>query len=81
MPIEPVAVAVVDTTGAGDAFAGTLATELSWGTDLVTAVRRANLAGAAAVQRPGARDATGVGVDTAQLLRPGTAERRLQIGT
>jgi ribokinase len=63
VPIEPVAVAVVDTTGAGDAFAGTLATELSRGTDLVTAVRRANLAGAAAVQRPGARDATGVGVD------------------
>lgn len=42
------AVDVVDSTGAGDAFSGTLATSLAAGMDLETAVRRAAAAGALA---------------------------------
>ncbi|EME19140.1 ribokinase [Rhodococcus triatomae] len=46
------AVAVVDTTGAGDAFAGTLAA--CWGLGPETALRRAVFAGALATTRAGA---------------------------
>lgn len=46
---------VVDTTGAGDAFRGTLAAVLARGGDLGTAVRAAVVAGTAAVTRLGAR--------------------------
>lgn len=42
----------VDTTGAGDAFAGTLAAALGRGTDLVTAAQEANLAAAELIQIP-----------------------------
>lgn len=45
----------VDTTGAGDALAGTLAARLAAGDDLVEAVRAAVAAAAETVQRPGAR--------------------------
>jgi ribokinase len=45
---------VVDTTGAGDAFAGTLAAALSTGATLEAAVAVAVAAGTAAVQHPGA---------------------------
>jgi ribokinase len=48
-------VTVVDTTGAGDAFAGALAAELASGGDLRTAVAAGIAAGAAAVQHPGAQ--------------------------
>jgi ribokinase len=41
--------AVVDTTGAGDAFTGALAVELARHTDLTVAVRQAAAAGAWAV--------------------------------
>ena len=44
---------VVDSTGAGDAFSGTLATSLAAGLDLETAARRAAAAGALACTRLG----------------------------
>jgi ribokinase len=46
---------VVDTTGAGDAFAGALAAALARGADLRAAVEQAVHAGAAAVQHHGAQ--------------------------
>ena len=46
-------VSVVDTTGAGDAFAGMLAVSVASGLPLEVAVRRANAAGALAVTRIG----------------------------
>ncbi|NOW00690.1 ribokinase [Isoptericola chiayiensis] len=48
-------VAAVDTTGAGDAFAGALATRLAAGDDLVAAARTAVRAGAFSVVTPGAQ--------------------------
>jgi len=53
LPAEPVT--VVDTTGAGDAFNGTLAARLTAGDDVVTAARAANSAAARAVTTSGAR--------------------------
>jgi ribokinase len=50
-----VRVPVVDTTGAGDAFAGALAAGLAAGDDLATAVNAGIAAGAAAVQHLGAQ--------------------------
>jgi ribokinase len=50
-----VRVPIVDTTGAGDAFAGALAAGLADGADLATAVRAGVAAGAAAVQHVGAQ--------------------------
>lgn len=47
--------AVVDTTGAGDAFCGALAAALASGSDRHTALDRALAAGAAAVQHEGAQ--------------------------
>lgn len=55
------AVRVVDSTGAGDAFCGTLAAKLAAGADLVDAVRASVEAGARAVTHPGARS-TGAGI-------------------
>lgn len=49
--------AVVDTTGAGDVFAGSLAAALSRGDELDEAVRWAVAAAALSVSRPGARAA------------------------
>jgi ribokinase len=54
LPAVPVA-KVVDTTGAGDAFAGALAAALAGGADLHAAVGAGLRAGAAAVGRNGAR--------------------------
>lgn len=45
---------VVDTTGAGDTFTGTLAAALLRGTDLAGAIRMANQAAALSVGKPGA---------------------------
>jgi ribokinase len=47
-------VTVVDTTGAGDAFAGTLAAALAQGAELADAVAQGSAAGARAVQFFGA---------------------------
>ena len=52
LPVE-----VIDTTGAGDAFCGALATQLAQGETLPEAVRFANAAGAAAVTTLGATPA------------------------
>lgn len=52
LPVE-----VIDTTGAGDAFCGALATQLAQGETLPEAVRFANAAGAAAVTILGATPA------------------------
>lgn len=51
---EPFVVDAVDTTAAGDAFAGSLAAALAAGSDLAGAVRRAMATGAIAVTRVGA---------------------------
>lgn len=50
----PMKVDVVDTTAAGDAFAGFLAASLASGTDLHDAIERASAAGALAVTKRGA---------------------------
>jgi ribokinase len=47
----------VDTVGAGDAFTGTFAACMAGHTDVVTAIRYANCAGALATLKPGAQDA------------------------
>ena len=52
--IHPISVEVIDTTGAGDAFNGALATALANGDDLSEAVAFANVAGASAVTELGA---------------------------
>lgn len=50
----PLRVEVVDTTAAGDAFAGFLAASLAAGQDLAAAIERASAAGALAVTKRGA---------------------------
>lgn len=49
-------VSVVDTTGAGDCFVGTVTAGLARGDDLATAAAAANLAAASAVGKEGAQD-------------------------
>lgn len=53
--LEAERVTVVDTTGAGDAFAGALAASLAGGSSLLDGVRAGIAAGAAAVQHLGAQ--------------------------
>jgi ribokinase len=57
--IEPIAVNAVDTTAAGDAFAGALAVRWAETDDLIDAIRFANAAGGIAASRPGAQPAMG----------------------
>lgn len=65
-------VTVVDTTAAGDAFAGYLAAGLAGGQDLLAAIQRAGAAGALAVTRRGASPSIpGLG-DVQELLAEGT---------
>jgi ribokinase len=59
IPVPGVAVEVVDTTGAGDAFNSGLAVALAEGRSLVDAVRYANCAGAIACTRLGVIPALG----------------------
>jgi ribokinase len=53
--LPPHRVEAVDSTGAGDAFIGALAVGLGEGLDLVEAARRASVAAALSVTRPGAQ--------------------------
>ena len=62
-------VPVVETIGAGDAFAGALASELARGRSLADALPVANAAGALTVTRPGAYDALPAGAEIAAFLR------------
>lgn len=61
-------VPVVETIGAGDAFAGVLASELARGHQLDEALPLANAAGALAVTRPGAHDALPTGAQIRAFL-------------
>jgi len=63
------AVAVVDTVGAGDAFAGAFAASLAAGAAAGEAVAFAVAAGALACTRPGAATAMPTGAEVAALLR------------
>jgi ribokinase len=54
LQIPPFAVRAIDTTGAGDAACGALATALAHGADITTAARRASAAGALAATKKGA---------------------------
>jgi ribokinase len=66
------AVDVVDTTAAGDAFAGALAVRLAAGVPLADAVRFANAAGALAATRPGAQPSLPTAEAIARLLEGAT---------
>ena len=71
-------VPVVETIGAGDAFAGVLASELAGGRQLDEALPLATAAGALAVTRPGAHDALPTGAQIRAFLmerQPETARR------
>ena len=61
--IETEAVRAVDTTGAGDAFVGSLAYFLAAGAAITDAMRRANRIAALSVQRPGAQSSYPVAAD------------------
>ena len=58
---------VVDTTGAGDAFAGTLAAALAQGESLDAAARLAIAAGSLAIQKPGAAASYATGEEIREL--------------
>lgn len=66
--VPPWLVPVVETIGAGDAFAGVLASELARGRHLDEALPLANAAGALAVTRPGAHDALPTGAHIRAFL-------------
>jgi ribokinase len=63
-PVTP-----VDTTGAGDAFCGTLAAALAGGEHLADALRRASAAGAISVTRPGAAPSLPTAAEVDELLQ------------
>jgi ribokinase len=67
LPAWPVP--VVETIGAGDAFAGVQASELARGRQLDEALPLANAAGALAVTRSGAHDALPTGTQIRAFLR------------
>jgi ribokinase len=66
--LPPWSVPVVETIGAGDAFAGVLASELARGRQLDEALPLANAAGALAVTRPGAHDSLPTGAQIRAFL-------------
>jgi ribokinase len=67
------AVDVTDTTGAGDCFVGTLAAGLAGGSDLRSALARANAAAALSVQRVGAGSSMPTAAEVDAFLAPGLA--------
>jgi len=67
LPAWPVE--VVETIGAGDAFAGTLASELARGLSLDAALPLANAAGALAATRPGALESLPTGEEIRAFLK------------
>jgi ribokinase len=67
LPAWPVS--VVETIGAGDAFAGVLASELARGRQLDEALPLANAAGALAVTQTGAHDALPTGGQIGAFLK------------
>ena len=74
MVASPAVSEVVDTTGAGDAFAGTLATALAQGMALVDAARYAAAAGSLAVRAAGAASSYAPG-DAVRNLAENCADR------
>lgn len=66
LPAWPVE--VVETIGAGDAFAGVLASELAGGLSLEAALPLANAAGALATTRPGAHESLPAGAEIRAFL-------------
>ena len=66
--VPAIAVDVVDTTGAGDAFNGALAAALAEGLSLEVAVRRAVAAGGLATTRVGAREGMPTAADLAAVV-------------
>ena len=74
MVASPAVSEVVDTTGAGDAFAGTLATALAQGMSLVDAARYAAAAGSLAVRAAGAASSYAPG-DAVRNLAENCADR------
>lgn len=67
--IEPFRVTAVDTTAAGDAFAGAFAVRQAEGTSLTEAVRFANAAGALAASREGAQPGMATRDEIESLLK------------
>jgi ribokinase len=67
--IPPHPVAPFDTVGAGDCFCGVLAAGLAQGRPLIEAARRANVAAALAVTRPGAAEAMPTQAEIAAALQ------------
>jgi ribokinase len=70
------AVAAVDTTGAGDAFVGSLAVFLAAGLPLRQAARRAGMAAALSVTRPGAQSSFPSQAEVDNFLSRGLQETR-----
>lgn len=66
--------AIVDTTGAGDAFCGTLAAAVATGVSLAEATRLAVAAGSLATQKPGAAGSYATGQQVRTLAADGAAE-------
>lgn len=64
---SPVVDHVVDTTGAGDAFAGTLAASIARGQPMSDATRLATAAGSLATQKPGAAASYAPGAEVEAL--------------
>lgn len=71
---------VVDTTGAGDAFSGALATSLADGNDLIPSVRFAVAAGAAAVSVLGATPSMPTHESLNQFLEKSNEQRNIGNG-
>lgn len=68
--VQPTKVDAVDTTAAGDAFAGALAVRLADGDSLPDAVRFASAAGALAATRPGAQPGMPTASEIEALIHP-----------